>query len=512
MAKVPEAPASGAASQDAGDVSPIAEIEAEVRKFASRELDAGVIEARGSIGAPLLAEAAALGLFGASLPTEFGGFGLKLGEITRVVSALAEHDRALATCVGLHSGLGTRGLVTLGNDALRAKWLPLLAEGKRVASFAATESGAGSNLAAVSTKATLDGDDVILDGEKIWVTNGGFAGVFTVLARSPGINATQGHVLVLVPRETPGVEIGAEEHKMGLYASSTITLRLDNVRLPRSHILGTPGRGLEDAQAILAFGRTVLASGCLGTTRAALRMSLAHTAERRQFGRALIEMEPVRAHLSHIAATVRTLERMLAAIGQDDATGVSIASTSAAVKVVASEGSCDAGDRAIQLHGGSGYIEDTGVPRLYRDSRVTRIFEGTNDVLILHLGTVLLAGMPGNERITQASSHPEVALRRESLLGFLAATRKAYGVGAIRKQLLLTAIGRAAIAYYSAACVAGDGIVQDAVDAVAIRNALRSVDDYLRAAGTALSDAEGDEAALVSLGVSTRGKAAAAPR
>lgn len=505
MAPTPDVSAPTAASSGAADASPIDEIEAEVRRFASRELDAGVIEARGSIGAPLLAQLAELGLFGLALPPVYGGFGLKLGEVARVVSALAERDRAVATCVGLHAGLGTHGLVTLGSDALRAKWLPLLAEGKRIASFAATEPGAGSNLAAVSTRATLDGDDLVLDGEKVWVTNGGFAGLFTVLARSPGIGAAQGHVLVLVPRETPGVEIGPEEHKLGLHASSTITLRLDSVRVPRSHILGTAGRGLEDAQAILAWGRTVLAAGCLGTMRAALRMSLQHTADRRQFGRALVEMEPVRAHLARIAATIRTVERMLLAIGDDDAAEVAIAATSAAVKVLASEGACDSGDRAIQLHGGSGYIESTGVARLYRDSRVTRIFEGTNDVLLAHLGASLLAGTPGNERLVQASSEPQVARRHELLLGTLAATRKTYGVAAIRRPLLLTTLGRAAISYYAAACVARDGVAQDPVDAAAIRNALRSVDDALAAAGTALADADVDEAALVALGVTTRG-------
>jgi len=493
----------------ASDDTDIDAIEAEVRRFASRVLDAGQIEARGAIGAPLLAELASLGLFGASLPSAHGGLGLPLGGIARIVAALAEHDRSVATCVGLHGGLGTRGLVTLGSEALRAAWLPSLAAGARIGAFAATEPGAGSNLAAVRTTATLVGDELVLDGEKVFVTNGGIAGLFTVLARAPGLGAAQGHVLVLIPAETPGVELGPEEHKLGLRASSTVTLRLDGVRVPRSHMLGTAGRGLDDAQAILAWGRTVLAAGCLGTTRAALRASLAHSIVRRQFGRALVEMEPVRAHLARMAATVRTLERMLAVIGRDDARGDAIAATSAAVKVLGSEGACDASDRAIQLHGGSGYIEDVGVARLYRDARVTRIFEGTNDVLVAHLGAALLTGTPGSERLLRTSSDAQIAARHELLVATIATTRKAHGVDAIRRPLLLSAIGRAAISYYAAACVAGETTSPDAIDASAVRNALRSADESFACVRTALADAAADAATLTALGAPTRAAGAA---
>ena len=492
---------------DAHDAVPLDELEAEVQRFARRELDAGKIEARGVIGSPLLAELAALGLFGLSLPTEHGGLGLSLGGVARIVAALAEYDRSVATCVGLHAGLGTRGLVTSGTEAARAAWLPSLAAGTRIAAFAATESGAGSNLAAVQTSARLDGDDLVLDGEKVYVTNGGIAGLFTVLARAPGLGAAQGHVLVLVPRETPGVEVGAEEHKLGLHASSTVTLRLDGVRVPRAHILGEPGRGLDDAQAILAWGRTVLAAGCLGTARAALAASLRQTGERRQFGRALIEMEPVRAHLAHIAITVRTLERGLASVGRDAERGRSIAATSAALKVIASEGACDAADRAIQLHGGSGYIEATGVARLYRDARVTRIFEGANDVLVAHLGAALLTATPGSERLLRASSHADVARCNDHVLHAISTTRKVHGIAAIRRPLLLSALGRAGIAHYVAACLAGES-TPDAVDDAAIRRALRCADRALVEVQTALVDADDDATVLAALGIPTRAAAA----
>lgn len=511
MAPPPDAEALQAVRREPADDSQTDAIEAEVRRFAARELDAGRIEARGAIGVPLLTELAELGLFGVSLPIAHGGLGLGLADAARIVAALAEHDRSVATCVGLHAGLGTRGLVTLGTDALRAQWLPSLAAGTCIGAFAATEPGAGSNLAAVRTTATLDGDEVVLDGEKAFVTNGAIAGLFTVLARAPGFGSAQGHVLVLVPRGTPGVEIGPEEHKLGLRASSTITLRLDGARVPRSHVLGTPGRGLEDAQGILAWGRTVLAAGCLGTARAALRASLKHTADRRQFGRALIEMEPVRAHLARMAALVRTLERMLRVIGRDDASGISIAASSAAIKVLASEGACDSADRAIQLHGGMGYMEETGVARMYRDARVTRIFEGTNDVLVAHLGAALLTATPGSERLVQPSSDAQLAQRHEQLVGTIAGTRKSLGVAAIRRPLLLSAVGRAAIAYYAAACVTAEASTPDGVDAAAVRNWLRVADDSFTAVQSSLADAAADEAALAVLGVPAQG-AAATPR
>lgn len=469
-------------------------IEAGVRAFCAREVDARANEDAGRLSPELLRAAAAAGLFASSIPEEHGGLGLGLAGVTRVVAAIAEHDRSLATCVGLHCGLGTRGLVTLAADPLRAAWLPRLASGECIASFAATEPSAGSDLASVRTTVRRDGDSLVVDGEKAFVTNGGIAGVYTVLAHGPD----GGHSLVLVPRDAAGVEPGREERKLGLRASSTVSVRFDHVRIPASHFVGTPGRGLEDAQAVLAWGRTLMSAGCVGTARTALALSAMHATGRRQFGRNLVAFEAVRAHLAGMAATVRAIEHAVERVGRDDDEGRPISATSAALKVLASEGAFDVCDRAVQLHGALGYLEDAGVARLLRDCRVTRIFEGANDVLLAHLGTSLLARAPGADALLAVSDHHAVEARRLRIVQLLGATRDRLGVAAIRRQLLLVRLARAVVAYFAAQCLATVAR-RDIIDRHALRQALVRVDAELDATASAEIDADTDQAVVDAL-------------
>jgi alkylation response protein AidB-like acyl-CoA dehydrogenase len=197
------------------------------------------------------------GLWAPHLPVEYGGAGLSLASTSRIIAEIARVDRSVAIMIGLHAGLGTRGLVEHGSPELKREWLPRLASGTCVASFAATEASAGSDLTAIRTTGESTARGLRLDGEKSYVTNGGFAGLFTALVRTPGLGGGRAFSLVAIPRGTPGVEIGREEDKLGIRGSSTVTVRFDGAVVPWSHVLGDPGRGTELTHGLLAWGRSL---------------------------------------------------------------------------------------------------------------------------------------------------------------------------------------------------------------------------------------------------------------
>ncbi|MBI4821864.1 MAG: acyl-CoA dehydrogenase family protein [Deltaproteobacteria bacterium] len=364
-----------------------------IRRFAEERIRDTKLERAGVLSLQLRSELAELGVFGLNLPAEYGGSAFGLRGATRAVAELARHDRSVATTVGLHLGLGTRGLVGFGTDTQRERWLPDLASGKSIASFAATEPNAGSDLAAITTTLASSNDQLTLRGEKAYVTNGGFAGIFTVLAKSPGLGGAQrGHSLVVVERTDSGVDVGAEEHKLGLRASSTTPIRFD-VSLSPDRVLGAPGTGMTLAQEILAFGRTLMSAGCEGAARAALHRALEHTQTRRQFGRVLLSLDVVKDQLAEMASEVFAIEAIVSWAAHADPDRLErpdqqLERRSLSAKVYASEACGRVCDRAIQLFGGSGFIEDIGVAILARDARVTRIFEGANDVLLQKAGAV----------------------------------------------------------------------------------------------------------------------------
>ena len=400
--------------------------------------------------------AARLGLFGMTIPASHGGAGLSLGSAGRVVAEIARVDRSVAIMVGLHAGLGTRGLVEHGAPALRARWLPRLASGECIASFAATEAGAGSDLMAIRTTGTMTDRGLRIDGEKSYVTNGGFAGLFTLLVRTPGLGGARAHSLVCVPASTPGVHVGREEDKLGIRGSSTVTVTFDGAVVPADHILGVAGKGLQDAYELLTWGRTLMSAGCVGTARAALDASIRHVGARRQFGRPVGEFGATRAHVAWMAARVRAMDALVASVSAAHAQGSDIEVDSAIAKVFCSDSAFEVCDRGLQLHGALGFLEETGVARMLRDCRITRIFEGANDVLLVRIGAAMLKAPPVRALVCEPELR-EVADRVESLdqslrheSGALAAR---LGVEAIRHQVALQRLARARIAVRAASAV-----------------------------------------------------------
>jgi alkylation response protein AidB-like acyl-CoA dehydrogenase len=431
----------------------------ETKRLAKALCDPAKIDDDGFLPESLRARFAEAGLFGLTIPEAHGGSGFSLKAACAVIAEIASVERSSAIMVGLHSGLGSRPLVELGSEDLSTRYLPEMAAGNRIAAFAATEAEAGSDLSSIRTTGTLTDAGLRLDGEKVYVTNGGFARVFTVLARTPGLGGARAHSLVLVPAETPGVSIGPEEDKLGIRGSSTITLGLEGVVVPRANILGEAGKGIEQAHAALAWGRTLMAAGCVGTARAALDATLGHVTTRRQFGRAIGEFPASRAHVARMAARVYAMETVVRWVGETLAANEAVDELSATAKVLCSEGAFDVCDQAVQLHGALGFIEPVGVARMLRDCRITRIFEGANDVLLVRLGTAvvarraptvteLLAPQVHEPRLHEAAKAWDAT--RDRFLAAVQDVRRSHGVSVVRRQLVLQTVARANIALQAA--------------------------------------------------------------
>lgn len=414
----------------------------ELRRFLADRVDPLKVDADHAMPAGILEELAELGAFGVSIPERWGGSELGLSGACAVVETLAHRDRAVATTVGLHLGLGTRGLVAFANDAQRERWLPDLASGARIGAFATTEPGSGSDLSRLATRARLDADTgrVRIDGQKIYVTNGNLAQTYTISVSTEGIgDAAHGQNIVVLERGD-GLKIGAEEDKLGLRGSSTTSLFLDDVQVDIDRVVGEHGRGHTVISQVLAFGRTAMAAGCNGTAWAALDSASAHVVDRRQFGKPLAAQPVIRLQLADMAAGLFAMRAMVEATGlvEDDAHALERRSLCA--KVFCSETDWQICDMNVQLHGGSGYIEETGAPLLLRDARITRIFEGANDVLASRMGAL---------EMVKPGVYPETGTRADAVTLLAQELRSTWqqkdGLKVLRDPVRLHQLGRIAI-------------------------------------------------------------------
>jgi len=320
-----------------------------------------------------------MGLFGLSIPEEFGGLGLTMSEEVRVALEFGRTTPAFRSVFGTNVGIGSQGLVMAGSEAQKAEWLPRIASGEIVTSFALTEPGAGSDSASVQTRAVRNGDVYKLSGTKRFITNADKASLFTVMARTGGEGA-RGVSAFLVPADLPGVSIGKPEKKMGQQGAHVCDVNFDEAPVPAANRLGAEGEGFKIAMRVLDRGRLHIAAVCVGISERLIADAVAYAAERRQFGKPLADFQLIQAMIADSKTETMAAKALVKEAAALKDQGKPITLEAAAAKYFASESVGRVADRAVQIFGGAGYVADYGIERLYRDVRLFRIYEGTSQI------------------------------------------------------------------------------------------------------------------------------------
>ena len=354
-----------------------------LRRFVTerlRPLEAQVAE-NDKVPDAIVQEMRDLGLFGISIPEEYGGLDLSMEDECLVVFELGRASPAFRSEIGTNVGIGSQGLVMFGTDEQKAKWLPGVASGEVVTSFALTEPEAGSDSASVQTRAILDGDAYVLNGSKRYITNAAKAGLFTVMARSnPEVKGGGGVSAFLVPSNLPGITVGKPEKKMGQHGAQIHDITFDNVRVPVENRLGNEGEGFKVAMQVLDKGRLHIAALCVGVAERLIADSVAYAGERKQFGQALAQFQLIQGMIADMKTECMAARALVMEGARKRDAGQTIVLEAAAAKYFASEMVGRVADKAVQIFGGAGYVADYGIERLYRDVRIFRIYEGTSQV------------------------------------------------------------------------------------------------------------------------------------
>jgi acyl-CoA dehydrogenase len=354
-----------------------------IRRFVNEQLiplEAKVAE-EDAIPADALAQMRDLGLFGLSIPEEYGGLGLSMEDECRAMFEFCRCSPAFRSAFGTNVGIGSQGLVMFGTQAQKAKYLPAIATGEIVTSFALTEPEAGSDSASVRTRAELHGDHYVLNGAKRYITNAARASLFTVMARTnPEVRGGAGVTAFLVPRDAEGVSVGKPEKKMGQQGAHIHDVHFDNVKVPLENRLGEEGQGFRVAMQVLDRGRLHISSVCVGVAERLIEESVRYAAERKQFGQPIANFQMIQAMLADCRAEANAARAMVLEAARKRDRGEDVVMDAAAAKLFASEMVGRVADRAVQIFGGSGYVADFGIERFYRDVRIFRLYEGTSEI------------------------------------------------------------------------------------------------------------------------------------
>ncbi|MCA1011925.1 acyl-CoA dehydrogenase family protein [Halobacillus halophilus] len=353
-----------------------------VRDFVQTEVEAVAmeIERENRIPDHILEMSKEMGLFGLSIPEEYGGLGIGMVGKCALYEEIGATHNGYTTLVGGHTGIGTVGIVEMGNEAQKQQYLPKLARGDSIGAFALTEPSAGSNATNLKTTAVKRGDKYILNGTKHYITNATEADVFTVMAVTDASKGAKGITSFIVEKDFPGFQVGAIEPKMGLHGSHSAEIILEDCEVPSENVLGQEGEGYVNALKILANGRAGLAARNLGSCQKLLDLSMHFTQEREQFGVPIIEHQAVAHMVSEMAVEIEALRSFTYRIAWMVDQGQKVIKEAAMLKLYGSEVYNRVADKAVQVHGGIGYISDYPIERFFRDARITRIYEGTSEI------------------------------------------------------------------------------------------------------------------------------------
>ncbi len=363
--------------------SELQQMKAMVRDFVEHEVEpyAQQIEEEDAIPAHLIEKAKELGLFGISIPEKYGGIGLSTVDKAIVLEQLGRTHNGFVSLISAHTGIGSTGLVKLASEELKAKYLPDMAAGRKIAAFALSEPGAGSDATNLSTKAEKKGDKWILNGMKHFITNGPIADVFTVFAVTDKEKRAKGGITAfLVEKNFPGLIIGKVDKKMGLKGSYTSQIIFEDCEVPDENVIGDVGHGYSSALRILGEGRVALAARAVGSCDKLIEMSTRYAKERIQFGKPIAANQGVQWMLAEMATETEAARALTYRAAWMIDEGKKTIKEASMAKLFASEVFNKVADKAVQIHGGMGYVSDYPIERFYRDARITKIYEGTNEI------------------------------------------------------------------------------------------------------------------------------------
>jgi alkylation response protein AidB-like acyl-CoA dehydrogenase len=354
-----------------------------LREFVQEEIKPLVkqIDRTSLVPDELLKKAAAAGLFGIPFSQKYGGMGAGEMGYCILMEELGRADASTTAIIGAHTGIGVMTIYLDGTEELKCRYLPDLCAGRKIAAFALTEANAGSDAASIRMRAVREGDSYMLDGEKMWITNGPIADVLSVLAiTDPSLGARGGATCFAVESKQEGFSAGKREEKMGLHGSPTAALKFDNVRVPQENVIGKVGLGFVTMMKTLDVGRVSLGAATLGGAQAALEVAMQWAKTRFQFGRNLANMQSIQFMVADMAAEIEALRSLVYRTAWLVDAGRPFTKEAGMCKLLGSEIASRCIDRALQIHGALGFTRDGWVERAWRDSRINEIFEGTNEI------------------------------------------------------------------------------------------------------------------------------------
>ena len=352
-----------------------------VRDFAQTEIAPFVprMEA-GEFPREILTKMGELGLMGMTVPEEYGGADMDFLSYILAIEELSKVSAVIGVILSVHTSVGTNPIIQFGNEEQKATYLPKMATGEYLGAFCLTEATAGSDAGSLKTRAVKDGDEYVLNGSKMFITNGGEADVYIVFASTDSTKRTRGITAFIVDKDTPGLVIGKDEKKMGLHGSRTVELAFENVRVKEENRLGEEGEGFKIAMANLDVGRIGIASQSLGIAEASLQAATAYAKEREQFGKPIAHNQGIGFKLADMATAVEAARLLVYRAAHLRQQGKKCGKEASMAKLFASRTAVETSTEAIQVFGGYGYTKDYPVERYFRDAKITEIYEGTSEI------------------------------------------------------------------------------------------------------------------------------------